>query len=356
MHHSQLNHHPHSSINRVIVRHRAWFTVLWRYKMVLILPLFIGGLGFLLQGEFDPTTLHFNKTFLAIAILEMGLLYGVWSSRWRLLINSIVGRKAVSRLQLYFYLVTTHIVGQFVPHTASIATVGSASLNRAHNIPLSQGVTSVLFDQLFHALLVALLTLPAILTSMGLLSIQNAVILSLVSLGLMWIGIATRYQHWLKGIQTCTTWAISVGSRLPLIKKHINPEKMTHLQTLEQSEVLSKAVVLQAYSLSVIGFLAMVVRSWLIGQVIGVEIDLPIIFIGVALVQAGSLIGFTPGGLGIKEGAWIIALTPTNLASDQIALFLIAHRVIPLIALGAVWTGSYLTLLLNKRFSHQKKQ
>lgn len=347
---AKLNHHPVIiHMNRALGQ-RRWVALVWRYKMVLLLPIFVASLFLMFRGEIDLTTLRFNKTFLAIAVAEMGLLYGVWSSRWRLLINNIVGRSVVSRVQLYFYLVTTHILGQFVPHTASIATVGSATLNRVHQVPLAQGATSVLFDQLFHALLVALLMFPALLTGMGVITVETAVVLSMFSLGLMWIGIATRYGHWLKAMQHFGTWILAVGSRLPLVKKYVSDEKMGQIQNLNQSGVLSKSVVLQAYSLSVIGFLAMVLRSWLIGQVIGVEVGLEIIFVGVALVQAGSLVGFTPGGLGIKEGAWVIALSSADLGSEQLALFLIAHRLIPLLALVVVWVISYVVMFVDGQY------
>jgi uncharacterized protein (TIRG00374 family) len=83
---------------------------------------------------------------------------------------------------------------------------------------------------------------------------------------------------------------------------------------------------LGAFGWTVLKFLSLVLRAFLIAQALGLDISFDAFFLATPLAQASLLLAFTPGGLGFNELGWFGALALLGIETNNILAFLVGHR------------------------------
>ena len=124
------------------------------------------------------------------------------------------------------------------------------------------------------------------------------------------------------------------------------------METVEEADQLQGRAVQIASLLTLVGTLAMLLRSWLIAQTVGLDISPPQLVAGIALAQASLIVAVTPGALGTLELGWYVGLSAAGVPDERIAPFLIAHRLLQSALVLLLYVISY---LLHLTTGHQSR-
>ena len=78
-----------------------------------------------------------------------------------------------------------------------------------------------------------------------------------------------------------------------------------------------------------------------VARTVGIDITSLAMLAATPLAQLSSLLGFTPGGLGIQEVGWAAGLRLIGLASAPIVVFILAQRLAFIASFGALSVFSF---------------
>jgi uncharacterized protein (TIRG00374 family) len=277
-------------------------------------------------------------TLLACGIIALQLFF--FSERWRTLTIGVLEAHTATSFEHFLYVLSSRVTSQFLPETASVIVVRSTLLNRLHAVPLKIGITSVLLDKSLDLLMVILLIGPTLLFLSGLVSTTLAFFVSLGLLGIVAAVVTLRPTAGLTGIQALIAALTLVIQKVPFLQRVSVLAKLESLEVTEW-QFLHHSSVLRAFWLTVCGQILMVIRTWLIARAVDVNISGITAFWAVALAQSSIIIAITPGSLGIMETSWYLVLDFNHVPSEQIAVFVVAHRLFSIIAVTLAWLITY---------------
>lgn len=282
-----------------------------------------------------------NYVWLACAVTCVNLMIFIFAYRWGVIANSLAGRKLITFYNYYFYSLSSLLLGNVLPHTASVVVGRAAALNRFASLPLQNGVASVLLDKLFDGFFMLLSLCPLLLFFFGKATVFGVVAISLLEFIVVTVLISWNYAMWLRLLHGMIRYAAKLLRLFPFLRKNKKLESVEEIDQMDEWDLLKKETVLQAYFLSAFGQLLMTLRAWLASQVVGLGIGPMEIFICLGLLQASVLISITPGALGFAEAAWFVVLARAGVPKDIISVFLVVMRIIENIAMMLFWLPMY---------------
>jgi uncharacterized protein (TIRG00374 family) len=268
---------------------------------------------------------HIHPIWLVAAGGGVGLMLWLFSWRWHVIADALAGRALGSPASFFFYSVTASATSLFMPQTANVIVVRTAMLNSFTGMPLAQAGASVLLDKLFDMLPVLLLTPPALALVALKLSLHVMLIIILIEVAAAALLIRRYHALYPKVITILSHFTAGVVRRVPLLKR---VKAVNRLEAVEEADQLQSHAIQMAALLTLIGTLAMLLRSWLIAQAVGLDISPLQLLAGIALAQASLVLAVTPGALGTLELGWYVGLSAAGVPDDSIAPFLIAHRLL----------------------------
>ncbi len=317
---------------------------------VIIFALLLG----LTSQELRDNILRPHPVWLGLMVFSLALTMLIFSYRLGIIAASTVaGHRTVSPWRLYLYSVSSLAAAIIAPQTLGIMVIRSAALNRLGGISIRMSVTAVFFDKLFDALAMVLFAWPGFLLLLHLASLEQVILISVVEVALTTALLVWRHRLVLAIMQRLVKFGVAVVSRIPLLR---NTSMVKNLQIAQQPQewsLLQQQVLLQSFSLTLVGQLGLVLRSWCIARAIGLDIEFGAVFVGVAFAQFMQLIAFTPGAIGLVEAAWYLVFASSGITGEQILSFVIAHRVFENLGIAFIWIVLYLfTVLWNRLKPH----
>lgn len=285
---------------------------------------------------------------LLLAALAIDITIFIFALRWSTLVNSLAGEQKVSALDCFFYSISSLAAGLLFAQTASLLVVRSASLNRLKGIPLSKSIASVLIDKLFDLSYILLFIVPTLMFLFELVSLEQAVVLALVVFAGVSVLVVTRQSLSVRAIQIVVITALELIPLVPFVKNLRIAEQLDKFQNRAELELLQPTTTGRAYWLTAVGEVMLILRSWLIAQALGLDVSPLAIFMGITLSQMSLFVAITPGGLGITEATWYLALAGSHVEPGAIGVFLIAHRVFQSITIALTWFVLYVARWLKK--------
>jgi uncharacterized protein (TIRG00374 family) len=274
---------------------------------------------------------------LLLGALAIDVMIGIFSTRWSILANSLANTKSISAFNCFFYSISSLAAGLLFAQSASLIVVRAGALNRFENMPLPRSLASVLIDKLFDLSYIVLFIVPTLLFLFKVVTMEQAFWIALALFALVSLLIVYRYSLWSRAIQWMILTAAKIMRRLPFLKNLRLLNQLEKFENLEALELLQQSTIGRAYWLTALGEIALVLRSWLIAEAVGLDVSPLAIFMGITLTQMSLLVALTPGGLGITEAAWYIALDSAHVDSGAIGVFLIAHRVFQSATIAVTW-------------------
>ncbi len=313
--------------------------------LLLGLVIFAGVIA--LSGDDSLRTLgHVRPLWLIAAGGGVGLMLALFSWRWHVIAEALAGRALGSPVSFFFYSVTASATSLFMPQTANVLVVRTAMLNRFTGLPLAPAGASVLLDKLFDLLPVAILTPPALALIVFDIPLDTMLIAILIEIAAAALLIRRYHALYPKVITALLHITASVARRVPILKRL---KAINRLETVEEADQLQGRAVQIASLLTLVGTLAMLLRSWLIAQTVGLDISPPQLIAGIALAQASLIVAVTPGALGTLELGWYVGLSAAGVPDERIAPFLIAHRLLQSALVLLLYVLSYLLHLATSR-------
>lgn len=288
-------------------------------------------------------------SYIGLAALAIAFMLFIFAWRWSLLATQIAGHRLASPFDFYFYNVSSLAMGQLVPQTASVFVLRSLALTKLGDISLPNSVLSVILDKLFDLFVVIMFLSPALLLVSHILDLQQASMFALIIAGCVSVIVFAKPRWWIISMAGLVKIGIMLTRHIPFLKRFVQ------LGSVNWEQIPSRTVT-HTYALTLLGHCAVILRAWLIAQAVGLDVSILAIFIGIALAQASLFIAFTPGGLGIFESAWFIALSQANVEPEVITAFLVAHRVFQSLIIAGLWFLLYLIMLYRNTKTHPPTQ
>jgi uncharacterized protein (TIRG00374 family) len=313
--------------------------------LVLGLVIFVGVIA--LGGDDSLRQLgHVRPAWLIAAGSGVGLMLALFSWRWRVIAQALAGRTLESPASFFFYSVTASATSLFMPQTANLLVVRTAMLNSFTGLPLTSAGASVLLDKLFDLLPVAILAPPALALIAFDLPLNTMLIAIGVEIAAAALLIRRYHVLYSKVITILLHVTANVARRVPYLKRL---KALGRLEAVPEANRLQGRAIQTAALLTLIGTLAMLLRSWLIAQTVGLDISPAQLVAGMALAQATLIVAITPGALGTLELGWYVGLSAAGVPDERIAPFLIAHRVLQSAFVLLFYALGYLLHLTTRR-------
>jgi uncharacterized protein (TIRG00374 family) len=301
-------------------------------------------------GDSLDKIVHPHPIWALGSLISVALMVYIFAFRWKIMAEAIAERSVAPSDQFFFYAISSLALGVLAPQTISVIVVRATALVQFGRMTLKRSVFSVLFDKLFDAFYMTIFVWPTLLFLADLVTFEQVIVILAGEYILVSVVLFLNYQMWLRLLQRLVSSAFGGLKYLPVIGK-IRRLQSANFNDLDIWRALRRSTVFKAYVLTGAGQVATMFRSWMIAKAVGVDVEPTVIFVGIALAQAGLLLSITPNGLGITDGAWFLLLAEVDVPSDAIAVFLVAHRLFEAIAIGVTWLLVYLTLLGRNRLA-----
>lgn len=297
-----------------------------------------------------------NYVWLVCAVISVNVMIFIFACRWGMIANSLAGRKVTTFYNYYFYSLSTLLLGNVLPHTASVVVGRAAALNRFESLPLKSCVASVLLDKLFDGFFMVLLLCPLLLFFLGKATVAGVVVITLLEFLVVTFLIVWNHTMWLLLLHALIRYAVKILRLFPFLRKNKKLQDVEKIDQMDEWNLLKKETVLQTYFLSAFGQLLMTLRAWLASQVVGLGIGPMEMFICIGLLQASVLISITPGALGFADAAWFVVLARAGVPNDIIVVFLVIFRIVENLAILVCWFPLYLYTIWRSGKKLQKKR
>lgn len=297
-------------------------------QFVLGVALFAGLLWWVVPS-WDAVLDRVSPSLPLLSVSLLGSLFAtfVTAARWQLLTEAM----GTSRLRygVYFhYLALTRVVSQVLP-SAVVDVLGRGAALRAAGSKAALGnlVAPVVLERLFDLLLPSSMLAWAVLIHMG----PGAGALGpWGSLALVVVAFAVAGVAALRPLVALALWALAkVRSLRGKPPTSTEPPRIDH--------PLGTKVML----LSLGRYLGILGQYWGAGAGFGITLGALVLVSAAPVAQLAGLIGLTPGGLGFQEGGWVAALRQLEVAAGDIAVFMIATRLMMIVNFGIFTLASW---------------
>ncbi|MGH9182788.1 MAG: lysylphosphatidylglycerol synthase transmembrane domain-containing protein [Acidimicrobiales bacterium] len=246
----------------------------------------------------------------ALAVTFVGIVLS--ALRWRQVLAALGLRARVSSLVSWY--LAGQFVGNFLPSTIGGDVVRVTRLSAATG-ERAKTFASVVLERLSGWLVLPVITLVAMLINPRLRDLGRAsdlaLLLAVVTLGLLGVVVAAVASPWVGG-----RLAGSAGWRRFAAALHLGMGRFRRRPGAAASVLL----------LGVAYQLAMVLGAFLAARALGLTLGLTAALAFVPVVAITQVLPVTLGGLGLREGAFVLFLRPLGVATGQaVALGLLLY-------------------------------
>lgn len=318
-------------------------TIAWTLKAIAVAILL-----FLVIYGWDEIIEQFktmNWWYALGALLSTGGVLYFHAIRWFFLLKVIDSSRTPSVWTCCNYVIMSRYASLILPQALGMAGGRIGALKLKNNWQISKATLSVICE-LFLDMLFAMLMLGA--------SIMYFV---------------SNYNNSLYTVMICTTIILFVFclfiARLPLIERILQkimaisfihkifkkkypsfqPEEISIIEKISISFLLILAI------LTIIRFGFLALRSYLIACAVGFTAQLVLFFVAVPIAQFAIILSVLPEGIGFLEGGWFAVFSSVGYAKEEIAAFLISHRIILTMIIVAI---TFLHTIVNKVVRHHR--
>ncbi|HVI02230.1 MAG TPA: lysylphosphatidylglycerol synthase transmembrane domain-containing protein [Enhygromyxa sp.] len=315
-------------------------------KLVVGVVLFVLVLRYLAPNwDALRASVRFDWRYAALGLLGTTIASFVTAARWKLLAEVMGGTKLA--FSSYFYaLVFTRVVGQVLPTVlVDLIGRGAALQSAGSKRSLGHAAMQLVLERIFDGVLPMLMVLWAVVVSRGWLPMSPIASLALLCAGFLLLAIpllrpsvhvALRVYLWLR-------------LRIPW-RRSAQIEARAEAELAETPAVDAKLATKVAL-LSLARYATVMLQCWGIAGAVGLLIPWDDMTAAASISQLASLVGITPGGLGIVEAGWAGGLAWVGITDpEQVSLCVLAQR------FGFIAFFSILTIASYPFAAHEKRK
>lgn len=262
--------------------------------------------------------------WIAVAFVA-GLAVTVSSAyRWGFIANSLAETRPLSWSQYWASLLTSRVLGLFVPRNASDLGVRFVALTGLGRTTPEVAAASVALDQLFDIALLGVWLVPSLLLLAGvggnwtlwlvpLVVIVAPLIMLRLGPALRWVAAALS--------RATARWGERHGKIGTFFRRRSEGlSRLAGVQHFTRGQSLTIALVtFVRYGINAVMF-------WAIAQALGLSIGLWTFVLVGSAVQLSLVVAFTPGGLGIMDLGFVGLLALGGVPSETVAAFIVGQR------------------------------
>lgn len=258
-------------------------------------------------------------------IVFMGImitsLFHFWlmAHKWKIVTHTIKPNVALGH-GFFLYSVLISFIAQFLPMQLSLLTVRSLALRAHEDMSVTRSASSSLFEQLFDAVIPGVLFIPAFLVMTTVLSETNGLVLSV----LMLVGMG--FAAMILGNKFVLIF-LAVAGKVPIANRIV--KRLTDGGNQDQVlDLFQRDIITKLYFWSVLRYLNLLLRSYLVAVAAGLDIGFPSIAFANTLVILFNVISLTPASLGIAEWGWVGVLSVLGVSTELATEFALLNRVL----------------------------
>jgi uncharacterized protein (TIRG00374 family) len=253
------------------------------------------------------------------------------SVRWGLIVDSLEGSAAHSRLQYFYYVMMGKISSTFVSQYVGDYGVRPLALKSSSDTSVARALYSVLLDRLFDLVLSLLFLGPGLLYLSGLVSTEALMLLVVLLVGGYW-AISAKNHHLLSGFLGVTVRALGgEGRSVPLIGGMLGRLASALEGARTGFDQVGRRCITTANVLTLGRYLAMAMRAYFIAVALDLSIPFWLAFLAVGLVRFTLLLAVAPGRLGALEVGWFGVLAVAGISNATIIPFVLGLRLYGLV-------------------------
>lgn len=244
--------------------------------------------------------------------------------RWGMITNILAEGPLLSWRQYWAALLTSRVLGLFVPRNASDLGVRFVALTGVGRSTPEVAVASVSLDQMFDITLLAAWLIPSLLLLSGVGGGWTLwlvpVAAGLAVLAMMKLDVALRWAA--AGLARLTE---RLGQRSRRLARFFGRRSSGFLRLADVAHFESRQTLALA-SMTLLRFALTATMFWAIASAIDLHIDLWTFALVGPAVQLSLVIAFTPGGLGIMDLGLVGLLALAGTPSEEVAAFVVGQR------------------------------
>jgi uncharacterized protein (TIRG00374 family) len=312
-------------------------------------PGFILGLvlfaGLIYIGGAEAVKSNFSPLILPLSLyfLFSFLLFFTGSIRWGYLLKQMSTQTVGSRLEIFFYFMSSVFASLYIPRLGSDFLVRPGLLKREKKIPYKEGVLSVFIEKNLDILPVLIFLGPALLGIFKIIAAWQALALAFVLLAAVFFFFTYNNRLFIRLLTHFFRAVLKVLGTLPLLKKLVKPQHQEKLRRLDQFQILSRTSLMVLMSFTALRFVFLAARLYFLKEALSLDgITLLILFFGLPVAQFSELFSFTPGALGILEGGWYAVFVLAHIPSGQAVAFLVGQRLYLYASASLIFLAAYI--------------
>lgn len=322
-------------------------------RRILLALLGIFGFGLVLAvAGLDrlPVLLEADPTYVGLAFVALVAVTFVSAIRWGSITDGLAGRRILSFSEYYTALLTSRVLGLFVSRSGSDLGVRFMAVAGSRRAPARISAASVFLDQLFDLTLLLVWVGPALLvateTVEGPLGKALLTLASVVAFAMM------------LGLHRILGWTVrAIGWSLGLVARIPSPARAQtfllarkrNVESLLGSEDLSRRRLSWLAGLTFGRYLLNALMFFAVARALNLEIGWHVYVLTGALVQLSLVVAATPGGLGVMDAGWVVALGLAGVPTETTAAFLVGQRAFQYLGFPALAALSSLSLVGSSR-------
>lgn len=268
---------------------------------------------------------HGDPVYLFATLLVIGGITLIGSLRWRLLVSALTRQPPLPVRQIYHYNIIGRFISLFAPRGVGDFAARPLALRTGGGSSLGIAVYSTLLDRMFDYILLVLLVVPALLYVARIVSIEVGTFLSLTVVVVFFFIVSNHFGQVIRWLNKIMGKIAILGNRFHFLGNIFSQERVNRFQQLENIEV-DKRTAGSAYLLSVLQISLIILRSYLIGLALGIDLPYMLLLLASPIAQLGQLLAFTPGALGFRELGWYSVLQASGIPTEDLLTFLVGHR------------------------------
>lgn len=259
------------------------------------------------------------------AAFAAGLAVTITSTfRWGYIANSLADGRPLSWAQYWASLLTSRVLGLFVPRNASDLGVRFAALTGLGRTSPEVAAASVALDQMFDIALLVVWLVPSLLLLSGVGGVWTWLLVPMTAV--LAPAIMVKLGEALRWVARILSRAAArLGERRGRIGEFFQ-RRSEGLRRLANVQHFTRRQSLAIAAVTFVRYVLNAVMFWSVAQALGLSIDLWTFILVGSAVQLSLVVAFTPGGLGIMDLGFVGLLALGGVASETVAAFIVGQR------------------------------
>jgi len=280
--------------------------------------------------------------YLFACLLANFAVFSVSAFRWGYTTNQLVGKKITTYPRYFSYFVSSRFFGQYISQVGGDFVVKPGLLKQINGIPLKSGLSSIVVEKLFDLSLIGILVIPSLLFLFNIINESLALVIILIVTLLFISLLSYRSSMIIKLLIQLYGFGLRTLSKISILNRLVKDKALSGNPSIDNYHVISKKILLTIFMLTLLRFLLLILRLYLLNESLGLGIPVALFIAGIPIAQLALALALTPGSLGFLEGGWYAVLTLGGIGEIERSAFLIGQRAYWSIFIGLIFLITYI--------------